>query len=288
MRILCCLNRDIASNLALNLLLPVLTQHETRVALSEQVGTIPRNEPRQRRELRIAEQSLFNEVFFPLVETAHAAVSTGRLLTFSQIQTSKKIPVRAVHDPNCGAGLQRIRDFSPDVIVVIRYGAIFQRSVLEIPPLGVINLHSGILPRYRGVLATFRALANKDSEVGCTLHYIVDPTIDTGDIISVSRMPVVAGHSLLRHVLGLYPSGTQLLVDALRALASGDPLPHQMQPRDGGEYYSYPTQSEWDEFCGRGWSVADPSDLESTMGQYLPARAEAEAWGASTELQSPW
>lgn len=274
MRVLCCLNRDIASNLALNLLLPALTEHETRVALTEQVGALPPNEPLQRRQLRIAEQSLFNEIFFPLIEAAHAPATAGRLLTFGEIQERKAIPVQAVPTPNCGMGLQGIREFSPDVIVVIRYGAIFQKPVLEIPPLGVINLHSGVLPKYRGVLATFRALASQDCEIGCTLHYIDDPTIDTGDIISVGRMPVVSGHSLFRHILNLYPMGTQLLVDALRVLERGNPLPRRAQPNEGAAYYSYPSQSEWDEFNRLGWHVADPADLESTMGRYLPARFE--------------
>jgi methionyl-tRNA formyltransferase len=275
MRILCCINRDIASNFALNLLLPALAQHEVQVALTEQVGTVSAGEPAQRRELRIAEQGLFNEIFFPLVES-RAAAAAGAALTFAEIEALKRIPFQVVQNPNTGIGLRKIRDYAPDLIVCIRYGAILQRSVIEIPRLGVLNLHSGILPTYRGMLATFRALANEDAEIGCTLHYVADATIDSGDIISVSRVPVVAGNSLLRHILDLYPSGTRMLADALRALSAGEQLPRLPQSRVAGKYYSAPTQAEWDEFCSRGWQVAKPSDVASIMTHYLSARPDSE------------
>ena len=72
MRILLCLNRDLASNLALNLLLTSLTTHEWRILLSERVGSSSDSDPVQRRELRIAEQHLPNRVFFPMVDAADA------------------------------------------------------------------------------------------------------------------------------------------------------------------------------------------------------------------------
>src|SRR5947209_20264127 len=83
MRILCCLNRGLASNIALNLLLPLLDGHDVRVGLTDRVGS--GNSPTEaaaRRELRLAEQSLANEVFFPLIERAGLADTGSRYLTF--------------------------------------------------------------------------------------------------------------------------------------------------------------------------------------------------------------
>jgi methionyl-tRNA formyltransferase len=268
MRILCCLNRDLASNLALNLLLPELAGHEAHIALTERVGAAAANEPLQRRELRMAEQVLPNQIFFPLIEKAGLPCDNGRFLTFSEIQTLRRIPTTVVQNPNDGAGLQLIREFAPDIIVSIRYGAILKAPVLSVPRLGVLNLHSGLLPAYRGVLATFRALLNGDAEIGCTLHYIGDSSIDTGDIIATSRIPVVPEHSLLRHVLNLYPPGVAMLSAALRSLIAGDQLPRQEQPRERGNYFSYPTADEWNELSKRGWHVALPSDFEFAMSRY--------------------
>ena len=72
MRILCCLNRDIASSVALNLLLPAFAEHQVRVGLTEQVGGASSHtaDHPDRRDLRIAEQTLPNDVFFPLIERA--------------------------------------------------------------------------------------------------------------------------------------------------------------------------------------------------------------------------
>jgi methionyl-tRNA formyltransferase len=273
MRILCCLNRDLASNLALNLLLPDLLEHETWIALTERVGSVlPAEEP-QLLELRTAEQVLPNQIIFPLLERLSAAGNRQGHLTFSQIQSRCNIRVEALANPNQGAGLSRVRDFAPDLILSIRYGAIFKEPVLSLPKHGVLNLHSGLLPHYRGVLATFRALMNADTEIGCTLHYIKDPKIDSGDIVALSRFTVQPQRSLLWHILALYPDGVGLMRRALGILGRGGQLQSQQQSPEEGAYYSYPTALDWDEFYRRGWRVADPCDIEQAFKRYLPSES---------------
>jgi methionyl-tRNA formyltransferase len=273
MRILCCLNRDLASNLALNLLLPELLGHEVWVGLTERVGsTLPDEEP-QRRELRTVEQVLPNQILFPLLERLPELGDCAGHLTFSQIQSRHHIRVEALPNPNHGTGLSQVQAFAPDLILSIRYGAIFKAPVLSIPQHGILNLHSGLLPYYRGVLATFRALMKGDTEIGCTLHYIRDPTIDTGDIVSSTRLTVQPQRSLLWHILALYPDGIEMMRRALGALHRGDQLPTQQQRYEEGAYYSYPNVQEWNEFYRRGWRVADPSDLEQAFRRYLPSAA---------------
>ena len=271
MRILCCLNRDLASNLALNLLLPALGDHTVRVVLTERVGHIHTDEPRQRRELRIAEQTLPNGALFPLVERAALPDNGHRHLTFTEISRARGIPVDPLSDPNGEAGLQFVRAFAPDLIVTIRYGAILKAPVIAAPQHGVLNLHSGILPAYRGVLATFRAMLAGNTHIGCTLHYIRDPSIDTGDIVGIRSIPLQREQSLVRNTLALYPAGIQMLCAALETLQQGRPLPSTVQQPGEGAYYSYPTEQEWNEFARRGWRVADPSDLEWIMLNYMKA-----------------
>ena len=270
MRILVCLNADIVSNLALNLLLPALASHDVAVGLSTRIGAAGADatEPPARRELRIAEQRYANDVLFPLVERTNLP-DQGRWLTFSEVERFRGIGVRELLNPNAGAGLAFLQAFEPDVIVSIRYGAIFKAPAIAVPPLGVINLHAGLLPAYRGVIATFRALMAREREIGCTLHYIVDGTIDTGPVVAQSRTPVDETRSLLWHVLALYPAGVKLIEDALERLARHEPLGGQVQ--SGGSYYSYPSPDEWDEFRARGWRVADASDLYDLSSRYLTA-----------------
>jgi methionyl-tRNA formyltransferase len=124
-----------------------------------------------------------------------------------------------------------------------------------------------LLPAYRGVIASFRALMAGEREIGCTLHYITDGAIDTGPVVGQSRIPVDAARSLFAHVVALYPSAIGMLGDAIGRLARGEQLPQDVQ--SGGKYYSYPTAAEWEEFLRRGWRVADPSDLKDVFSRYV-------------------
>jgi methionyl-tRNA formyltransferase len=271
MRLLCCLNRDLPSNLALNLLLPALRHHDVHVCLTEQVGDAAalRDEPRERRELRNAEQWLPNEVLFPLIERSNLPDRDSRYLTFVEIERHRGISIEQMPDPNSAQGLATIRAFAPDLIVAIRYGAIFKAAAIAAPKLGVLNLHSGLLPAYRGVLATFRALLNGDKEIGCTLHWISDPTIDTGGIIGIRTIPVDRNGSLLAHVLALYPPGVTLLSGVIEELAIGRRPRATEQPRHAGAYHRYPTATEWAEFLRLGWRVVDASDLFAAFRRYI-------------------
>jgi methionyl-tRNA formyltransferase len=269
MRILCCLTRDLPSNLALNVLLPVLARHTVRVVLAEQVGRTPVDEPPQRRELRIAEQTWPNLALFPLVERIAHGDGDHRYLTFTEIQRLRGIPIDALANPNSTDGLEFVKSFGPDLILSVRYGGVFKPPVIAIPRLGVLNLHSGILPAYRGILPTFRAMMNEDPEIGCTLHYVRDAGIDTGDIIAIHRRPLRRERSLLRNVLDHYPPGIELIRGALQTLEQGGEIPSSVQQHSAAAYYTYPTAQEWDEFTRRGWRVADPSDLHEVTLSYM-------------------
>jgi len=273
MRILCCLNADVVSNVALNLLLPALAPHEVHVALSARVGGgADHLEPPPRRELRVAEQGFANDVLFPLVERAGFA-DDGRYLTFREIERYRGIAVSRLPNPNDADGLTFVQRFAPDLMLSIRYGGIFKSPVIAVPRLGVLNLHAGLLPAYRGVIATFRALMAEDEEIGCTLHYIADGTIDTGPVVGQARVAVDRARSLYWHVLSLYPPGIAMMADALRRIAVGETL--GVAAQTGGAYYSYPSADEWSEFLRRGWRVTDPSDLHALMLRYLPPAAAA-------------
>jgi methionyl-tRNA formyltransferase len=269
MKILCCLNADIVSNVALNLLLPALASHDVRVALSARVGGggPDQDEPPPRRELRVAEQLFAHDVFFPLVERA-AFADDGRYLTFREIEHHRGIAVTALPNPNRGEGLAFVQQFAPDLILSVRYGSIFKSAAIAVPRLGILNLHAGLLPAYRGVIATFRALMAEEREIGCTLHYITDGTIDTGPVVGQAPVAVDRGRSLFGNVLSLYPSGIALMADALGRLSAGEQPATTVQ--HGGTYYTYPRADEWNDFLRRGWRVVDPSDVHEITQRYLP------------------
>jgi methionyl-tRNA formyltransferase len=256
-------NRDLASSLALNHLLPGLTDHRVSVFLSDAVGGGGAR-PEGLEQLRFFEQTLFNELLFPLID---AEGHRGELLTFTGLADYLERPVATLNRVNCPDSLARLEATQPDLVLSIRYGGILREKAIAIPRLGVINLHSGLLPRYRGVLATFRALLSGDRELGTTLHTISDPGIDTGAIIHTTRLPVTPGRSMLWHVLALYPNACKKLLACVSRLAQGDVLPTQPQG-EGGQYFSFPNDGDLAAFHAKGYRLFDVAEITEIARRY--------------------
>jgi len=268
MRILCCVNRDLESNYALNMLLPQLAQHTTRVVYSERVGRTGSTFPAELLPLRAVEQVLPNDVLFPLLESVEPR--ERRWLTFTELRLYCDDVAPQALDLNSDSGRAVLGEFAPELIVSIRYGAILRAPVLALPPYGCINLHSGILPQYRGILSTLYALLAGEAEVGCTLHWILDAGIDTGPIIAVARRPVELPHSLLWHILSLYPLGVPLIVETIARLTRREEVPRAAQSITQGTYRSMPSASDVAALRARGVPLVDPSDVREILGMYVP------------------
>ncbi len=259
-------NRDLASNLALNHLLPALVgEHKVHVFLSSQVGSSAAA-PGELQQLKFFEQGLFNELLFPALQdsSVDACVhSFDRLARVTGIA-----PIQELNRINSEEGLSCLAATAPDLILSIRYGGILKDKAIAIPPMGVLNLHSGLLPSYRGVMATFYAMLNGESEIGMTLHTILDAGIDTGDIVGSTRLKVDAGHSYLWNVLQLYPAGVAMMLASVEKLSVGQRLTGSAQP-EGGNYYSFPTAEQLQRFGEMGFCLYDVEESIVIAKQYL-------------------
>ena len=89
------------------------------------------------------------------------------------------------------AFLSVLREVNPELIVVVAYGKILPKDVLDYPSYGCINLHVSLLPKYRGAAPMQRAIIDGESETGVTVMYM-NEGLDTGDIISVEKFPIGA------------------------------------------------------------------------------------------------
>ncbi len=115
--------------------------------------------------------------------------------------------------------IKEIRALMPDVIVVMAYGQILPKNVLEIPPRACLNLHASLLPRHRGAAPIQAAIAAADRETGITVMYM-DEGLDTGDILlqrKIDILPNDTGGSLHDHLAQIAP---EALLESLRMLAS--------------------------------------------------------------------
>jgi methionyl-tRNA formyltransferase len=92
------------------------------------------------------------------------------------------IPILTPVRVNTPAALQTIRELQPDLIVVVAYGQILRPELLALPPLGCINVHTSLLPEYRGAAPIQWAVARGETETGVTIMYM-NEGMDEGDII---------------------------------------------------------------------------------------------------------
>jgi len=122
-----------------------------------------------------------------------------------------------------------------DVMVVAAYGLLLPQEVLDIPPLGCINIHASLLPRWRGAAPIHRALEAGDAETGITLMQM-EIGLDTGPMLSRVVVPIAPTDTTGSLHDTLADAGAQAIVAALRRLADGERLSATPQPDEGVTY----------------------------------------------------
>lgn len=267
MRLLFCVNRDIYANLALNHILPHCAQDRCKIFFSDKVGR-GASVCSSLDFLKFYEQTLPNQYLFPLFETLPASNTEHSVKTFQQLSRTYDVPMQAVRNINAPETLDAIAQFQPDAIISIRFGQILKEAVIQQPRYGVINLHSGLLPNYRGILATFWSMLHEQTEYGFTLHTIHDATIDTGHIIQKTPLPIDPNRSLFHHILQLYPLGAQAILETLHQLRQGNQPETQPQDSQFGNYYGLPTAADFDEFLRKGYRLLDEPEYFQHLTQF--------------------
>lgn len=134
-------------------------------------------------------------------------------------------PVRLKAEPEY---VEKLRELSPDVIVVVAFGQILQKEVLAIPRYGCVNIHASLLPDYRGAAPIQRVLLDGRTETGVTTM-LMDEGLDTGDILEMERIPIdekETGGSLHDKLACL---GGKLILSTLSGLEAGTIVPKEQE-----------------------------------------------------------
>ncbi len=108
----------------------------------------------------------------------------------------------------------------PDAIIVVGYGRIIPQWMLDLPPLGNINLHASLLPKYRGAAPIQWAIANGETVTGVTTMRI-DAGLDTGDLLQQEELTIAPDDTTETLSPRLAAIGADLLVETLRGLQAG-------------------------------------------------------------------
>jgi len=229
MKIVIFANNDIHCFNLLKKLENYLRKYQIKIILSKQVGDI-KNLDSRLLELRAFEQKNSLEKLREIAKNLFATIE------FSS----------GINQENF---LQEMRNFEPDFFISIRFGEIFKEEIIKIPHLGIFNLHSGILPKYRGVLATFWTILNGNKKIGATLHYITDPRIDCGAIIAKSLIDVDFSGSLFGNIKNLYEASCGLIIEILDKIERGQEISSAPQDeKEESNYFSYPKTLEVERF----------------------------------------
>lgn len=128
-----------------------------------------------------------------------------------------------IKDPEA---VETVRRIAPEVIVVVGYGQIIPRAVFEIPPLGTINVHASLLPKYRGAAPIQWAIANGETVTGVTTMRI-EAGLDSGDILLQRRFAIGPEETAPELAARLAAGGAELLIETLRGLERGTITPQK-------------------------------------------------------------
>lgn len=117
-------------------------------------------------------------------------------------------------------GVQMLRDLAPDLCVTAAFGQILSQELLDIPPMGTVNVHASLLPRHRGSAPVHWSILCGDTQTGVTTM-LTDRGMDTGDILLSSSTPIGPRETAGELTERLSQMGARLLIDTLHAMEAG-------------------------------------------------------------------
>lgn len=159
-------------------------------------------------------------------------------------------PLLPAESVNAEAYLGQVRALAPDVIVSVAAPEIFRKPLLSIPRYGCLNIHSGRLPKYRGMMPTFWQLKHGEPAVTVTIHEMVEK-LDAGDIVATLSFPLEARDSLHRVITGTKQAGARLMLSVLGAIDGTKPASTPLDMSDAG-YFKFPQPGDVRAFRARG------------------------------------
>lgn len=150
---------------------------------------------------------------------------------------------------NSEASLKKLKNYTPDLLISIAGNQIFKKSLFELAPEGCLNLHTALLPKYRGLMPSFWVLKNNESHTGVSVFF-VDEGIDSGPILVQKRLTIGnrTQEELIQHTKKL---GMDAIIEAIEKIQKGgyELIPN---PDEQSSYFSFPTREDVKEFITIG------------------------------------
>lgn len=191
-------------------------------------------------------RSIFGTKFF---------IRYGIKFVFNKFNKNKKIThvmhkhnvplIQLEKNINHKSSIEKIKFFKPDLLVSIAGNQIFKRPIIDLAPSGCLNLHTALLPKYRGLLPTFWVMKNKEKETGVSVFF-VDEGIDSGPII-VQNKVLIGDRSQEQLIIDTKKMGMDAIIESIEKIKAGsyDLIPN---PDANKSYFSKPTREDVEVF----------------------------------------
>jgi methionyl-tRNA formyltransferase len=150
-------------------------------------------------------------------------------LPVRKIAEARSIPVIAAEKIRTPEFLEELRAWQPMIIVVVAYGRILPKTILDLAPHGCVNVHYSLLPKYRGAAPAAWTIINGESQGGVTTMRLVEK-MDAGEIYLQEAISLAADETTDSLQKKLTPVGARLLLDTIRGLKEG-----KLQPKEQDE-----------------------------------------------------
>src|SRR5690606_21769316 len=161
----------------------------------------------------------------------------GQQVTMSAVKQcalKHELPVEQPQTLKDSAAVERLAQWHADLMVVVAYGLLLPKNVLDTPRLGCVNIHASLLPRWRGAAPIQRAIQAGDKETGVTIMQM-DVGLDTGPMLLERVTPIDARETASTLHDRLSTLGAEAVLEAIEAIAAGTASPRQ-QPEEGATY----------------------------------------------------
>ncbi|MCP9768638.1 formyl transferase [Lacihabitans sp. LS3-19] len=144
---------------------------------------------------------------------------------------------------------KRLKEYEPDLLISIGGNQIFKRPLLDLATHGCLNLHTALLPKYRGLMPSFWVLKNNEKYTGVSVFF-VDEGIDSGEILVQKKVEIGnrSQEELIKHTKQI---GMESIIECVELIQKGG---YNLIPNPAEEmtYFSFPTRKDVDEFYKAG------------------------------------
>lgn len=213
-----------------------------------------------------------------------------------ELAQKSQIPVFQPQKLREASVVAQLKELRPDLIVVVAYGQILPKSVLEIPQYGCINVHASLLPKYRGAAPINKAIVDGETESGVTTMYM-DVGLDTGDMLIKRSLPIGENETAGQLHDRLALIGREAMEETLRQICAGTLVAEKqddeltcyapmMKKEDGLIDWSQPAATVHNLIRGLDPWPGAYTHLEGEVLKISATRVEAELSGKPGEILS--